>query len=223
MAILDIENRTENWRTARVLAPLVEKPSARVALAKHLVGSADQCGGCGDSIEFELFWKGMRDYIHECQDQRKEDNAAKFVALYSKHFGKLRQKVEHYTGLQTPKCHNYVASDDSEEELHSNLFNTEVDIVLQTTMHLCIGEAKRQEAFGSNSDYVLVHQLIRQLVMARILIELKGGDIQVVPFVIGDCRESLMRRHQVKFMIKERYLCERNVLSWEDLSTIIKG
>ena len=79
MAILDIDNRTENWHTARVLAPLVEKPSARASLASYLVGQAEQCG---DSVEFELFWKGIHDYIHERQDQNDEDYATEFTALY---------------------------------------------------------------------------------------------------------------------------------------------
>ena len=222
MAILDIENRTENWRTACALAPLAEKPSARVALASHLVGSAEQCD---DSIELELFWYGMRDYIHECQGKNVGGNEAKFVALYRDCLPDLRRDVERYLecygGLQDLQPHNYVAQEETKQKLYSNLVHTEVDIVLQTAKHLCIGEAKRKEAFGSDSEDVLVHQLIRQYAMARVLVELKGGDKHVVPFVIGDCRESLMRRHQVKFMIQMGYLRERNVLSWESLSAIL--
>ena len=219
MAILDIDNRTENWHTARVLAPLVEKPSARASLASHLVGQAEQCG---DSVEFELFWKGIRDYIHERQDRNDEDYATEFTALYSDCFPNLRQQVERCVGFQSLKCHNYiVASDESKRKLYNNLFNTEVDIVLETAKHLCIGEAKRSQRLAADSKHVLVHQLIRQYVMARVLVELKGSDKQVVPFVVGDCREDLMKTHQVAFMVEVGYLRERNVLSWENLSAIL--
>lgn len=57
--------------------------------------------------------------------------------------------------------------------------------------------------------------------MARVLVELKGSDKQVVPFVVGDCREDLMKTHQVEFMVEAGYLRERNVLSWESLSAIL--
>lgn len=219
MAILNIENRTENWRTARVLAPLVEKPSARVSLASHLVGSAEQCG---DSIELELFWKGMRDYIHECQGQNEGDHATRFLALYHRRFPDLRQQVERRAGFQSLKDHNYVITDaQCKKKLYDNLRNTEVDIVLQTAKHLCIGEAKCSQRLAADSRHILVHQLIRQYVMAKILVELKGSDKEVVPFVVGDCREDLMKTRQVKFMIERDYLSKGNVLSWESLLAIL--
>ena len=206
MAILDIENRTENWRTAHVLAPLVEKPGARVSLASHLVGPDEQCG---DSIEVELFWKGMRDYTHERQDQNKADYATRLLALYRHCFPSLRQQVELCAGFRSLKDHNYVIADDEcKTKLYHNLINTEVDVVLQTDKHLCIGEAKCSQRLAADSRHILVHQLIRQYVMARILVELKRSDKKVVPFVVGDCRDDLMRTHQVKFMIEMGYLRE---------------
>ena len=220
MAILDIENRTESWRTARVLAPLVEKPGARISLASHLVGPEEQCD---DSIELELFWKGMRDYTHECQDQNQGDYATRILALYRHFFPSLREQIERCAGFQPLKDHNYVIADDQRKrKLYDNLFNTEVDIVLQTAKHLCIGEAKCGQRLAADSRHILVHQLIRQYVMARILVELKGGDKKVVPFVVGDCRDDLMKTHQVKFMIEMGYLRECNVLSWENLLEILR-
>ena len=220
MAILDIENRTENWHTARVLAPLVGNPNARASLASYLVGAAEQCG---DSVEFELFWKGIRDYIHEHQDQNDGDYPTEFAALYRDCFPNLRQQVEHCTGFQSLQGHNYVvASDESKKKLYNNLFNTEVDIVLQTAKHLCIGEAKCSQRLAADSKHVLVHQLIRQYVMASVLVELNGSHKQVVPFVVGDRRENLMKTHQVKLMVKIGYLRKRNVLSWEELSAILE-
>ena len=42
-----------------------------------------------------------------------------------------------------------------------------IDIVLETMDRLFIGEAKLESALGSDSDHVLVHQLIRQYAMAH--------------------------------------------------------
>lgn len=217
VGILGIDNRTENWRTAWALSPLVENHRARSSLVKRLVDPNEQCG---ESIEFELFWKGVRDYVHEHQD-RSEAHAARFLALYRDRFPLLRQQVEGSGVFQSLKAHNYLAEDECKEKLYNNLRNTEVDIVLQTATHLCIGEAKLTQRFGANSTHVLVHQLIRQYVMAKILVELTGCKRKIVPFVVGDCREGLMKDGQVQFMIKAEYLHSRNVLSWSDLSKIL--
>ena len=229
MGILDIKNRTENWRTASVLSPLVEKPDARISLASHLLGSREQHG---DNIEFELFWQGMRDYIHQCS--RAEDpNAGHYVdqvlKCYLRCFSHLRQEIKCFKrgksrrqpGFKPLQPHNYIATDECKQKLYENLRHTEVDVVLQTPKHLCIGEAKREENLDANSEYILVHQLIRQYVMARILVELTGSKKKVVPFVVGDCRDKLMKTSQVKFMIKMSYLSESNVLSWRKLAEIL--
>lgn len=222
MSILNIQNRTENWCTASVLSPLIEQPSARTLLASHLVGSSEHCS---DSVEFELFWKGMRDYVHEHRGykQNRGDYENRFLECFRRRFPSLRREVEDIGRFRSLKCHNYVADENSKGKLYDNLCNTEVDIVLQTRQHLCIGEARSEAAFGGDSKHILVHQLIRQYVMATILVELTGGGKTVVPFVVGDCREDLMRKQQVKFMIECGYLRESNVLSWTDLSEIPKG
>ena len=217
VGILGIDNRTENWRTACSLSPLVEDHDPRSSLAKHLVGPNEQCG---DSIEFELFWKGMRDYVHEHQDGI-EAHATRFLALYGDCFPSLRQEVERSGVFKPLRAHNYLAEDECKEKLYKNLLNTEIDIVLQTSTHLCIGEAKVSQRFDTKSKYVLVHQLIRQYVMAKILVKLIGSNKKIVPFVVGDCREDLMKDGQVQFMIKAKYLHSRNVLSWSDLSKIL--
>ena len=52
---------------------------------------------------------------------------------------------------------------------------------------------------------VLVHQLIRQYVMAKILMDRLESDglakKNVIPFVVGDDVGSLKKRRQVEFMI----------------------
>lgn len=220
MGILGIENRTENWRTASVLSPLVEKPSARVSLASRLVGSAERLG---DDIEFELFWRGMRDYVKNLGEGRYMDRMDQkgIFEYYVRCFGDLREKIERFYGFRGLDPHNYVADNEYKNKLYSNLLHTEVDIVLQTSQHLCIGEAKCGQSLGANSKHVLVHQLVRQYVMAKILVKLKGGNEKVVPFVVGDCRDKLFKTSQVKFMIEMSYLSDKNVLSWKGLREII--
>ena len=218
MGILGIENRTENWCTARELSPLVKNPATRIALASHLVGSGEQIGG---HIEFELFWRGMRDHIHQ-EKPRKGCYEDLVLKYYRGCFPRLREEIEGFDGFQKLKPKNYADNDKWKQELYSNLRRTEVDIVLQTQKQLCIGEAKCEQALGANSERVLVHQLIRQYVMAKILVELTDSKKRVVPFVVGDCWDELMETAQVKFMIEMNYLSERNVLSWKKLSKILE-
>ena len=72
---------------------------------------------------------------------------------------------------------NYdVSTKDRMANLGNNLVNTEIDIVLQSPNHLFIGEAKHEMTFGANGRLVLVHQLIRQYVMAKILMDRLESD-----------------------------------------------
>ena len=195
-----------------------ESSPTRIALASHLVGSGEQIGG---HIEFELFWRGMRDYIHQ-KKPRKGCCEDLVLKCYRGCFPRLREKIEGFDGFQKLKPKNYADNDKWKQELYSNLYHTEVDIVLQTQKQLCIGEAKCEQALGANSKRVLVHQLIRQYVMTKIVVEHTDKDKEVVPFLIGDYPEKLMKTAQVKFMIEMNYLSERNVLSWEKLSKILE-
>ena len=113
------------------------------------------------------------------------------------------------------------------DKLSDNLRGTEIDIVLETQNHLFIGEAKDESGFGTNGTLVLVHQLIREYVMAKILVDLvaesdKDKKRKVVPFVIGasDKLESLKNTAQVKFMVAQGWLKEKNMLSWCDIEKL---
>ena len=222
MAILGIKNRTENWRTVSVLSPLVEKPGARISLASHLIGSRERLGE--EKMIFELFWSGMRDYMDQCKHRRDSDkgyHVDQVFDYYRDCFHDLRQEIKCFHEFKDLKAHNYVAKDECKQQLYKNLYYTEVDVVLQTQNHLCIGEAKCGQTLRADSNHILVHQFIRQYVMARVLVELTGSKKRVVPFVVGDSRDKLMKTAQIKFMIKMNYLSERNVLSWKKLSEII--
>ena len=85
MSILGITNRTENWKTARQFAPYFTSDSARAALAQKLCGSEDHSG---KDIQIELFWKGMRDYVH-MSEKSEEDHRQYFVDSYMCWFSNL--------------------------------------------------------------------------------------------------------------------------------------
>ena len=82
---------------------------------------------------------------------------------------------------------------------------------------LFIGGAKDESDFNTDSRRVLVHQLIRQYVMAKILVARLGSEKKVVPFVVGDNSDKLKRYSQVKFMVCQEWLPERNILTWKDI------
>ena len=104
--------------------------------------------------------------------------------------------------------------------MYSNLYNTEIDIVLQTPNHLFIGEAKEESTLNSSGKYILVHQLIREYVMAKILVDALGINKEVIPFVVGDDIEKLKNKGQVKFMVNQDWLDKKNILSWKDVKKL---
>ena len=229
MGILGIENRAENWKTARYFAPFIASDSARALLAERL---GKPVGTPAGDIRIELFWYGMRDHIEQGKLKVK-DLTDDFAQSYLKCFRNLRDEIKEFNGFEALKDWNYYVSDkilvqkpiktiNAAEELSSNLIHTETDIVLQTKSHLFIGEAKHESPLDAKSKYVLVHQLIRQYVMARILVDLIPSNKQIVPFVVGDSDqlESIRNTGQVKFMVKKGWLKKENVLSWDEIEKL---
>ena len=182
--ILGICNRTENWKTARNFAPFLEHGATR--LADYLNGKPVE-----SNVRLELYWKGMRDFMNEEQDKQKwkVEIADRFRS--SELFGNLRQSVSDFRvsgipAFQKLEPHNYDRS--NTEGIYWNLYNTEIDIVLESRHTLFIGEAKGEMSLGADGRLVFVHQLIRQYVMANVLVELTETPKRVVPFVVG-CNE----------------------------------
>ena len=68
-------------------------------------------------------------------------------------------------------------------------------------------------------ELFLVHQLIRQYVTARMLLEFSGFKREIVPFVV---RDSLKGREQaqVEFMIQKGWLKDNDVLKWEHIKEL---
>ncbi len=234
MAILGITNRTENWKTARHFAPLF---GANSGAKWRLLGNDQERAKLqpGD-VGLELFWYGMRDYFDQ-QGKKGEPEKETLAEHYSKQFGELRGDIQEFTkGFKGPgklrnlKPHNYCLSPQCGvaprkkrnpiSELASNVLHTEVDIVLESPGHLFIGEAKHKSSFGTNSEYVLVHQFIREYVMASILLKLRGQCRTVVPFVVGDDRKDLLNQGQVRFMLCQGWMQEENVLEWSDIEAL---
>lgn len=234
MAILGITNRTENWKTACYFAPLFGHGSVRVArrlLATEAEGAKLHPG----DVSLELFWKGMRDHFDQRRKNRtqtQKDRTAERALLtqeYSRLFPDLRQRVMAFEGSGEPQDlrfrdlqdGNYsVSTPARRKRLVSNLLNTEVDIVLESPSHLFIGEAKHLSDLGADSRHVLTHQLVRQYVMARILVELRGTEHTVVPFVVSDGGTDVENSSQVQFMLEQCYLREANILQWSDIEAL---
>ena len=207
MGILGIKNRTENWKTVQHFHGLCD--AAKVTLVRRLGEPEDTVA---KDIEIELFWYGIRDYKRDID----------LVQIYRCLFPCLREKIsrfefKHSRGLELPMMRNYTVPTSREDthRLVRNLTNTEIDIVLETPNHIYVGEAKFVSTEpGRNGSYILVHQLIRQYVTARILVHLTGAGKVVVPFVVTADTETMRRRAQVEFMIGQKWLCKKNVLAW---------
>lgn len=218
MGILGIENRTENWKTAAHLVPL--KMNDQVGgLAARL---APNLPHRSEEPELELFWKGMRDYKSK-NEVDVETLSLNVATAYNLHFAGLRSDVQRIGGFKNLRSHNYdVSTLKHQSMLFQNLRNTEVDIVLEDSESLFIGEAKHYMGFGADGKLILVHQLVRQYVMARILVELSVDTEKkrVVPFVVGDDVKNLMQFNQIRFMINQGWLQEENVLSWQEIREI---
>lgn len=218
MTILNIRNRTENWKTAVHFSPMFDGNGAGLALR---LGESPRLGS-GD-VKLELFWKGMRDLLH--QTNVKKDSAQQtFAALYVSLFPDLRRNIEEFGEFQKLQDDNYdVSTAERKANLANNLSNTEIDIVLETQNHLFIGEAKDEMNFGANGNLVLVHQLIRQYVTASILIDYSRNRNRkrIIPFVVGDNVEKMKKDSQVRFMISQGWLKEGNILKWDEIASAI--
>ena len=223
----EIKNRTENWKTARSFAHLLLDSHDRAELAKKL---GEDPGTSRGDVDIQLFWKGMRDYVYKMGKPREKDLRLKCTDAYKKLFPQLRGDLKRFSDqcphdpLQAPsesdKISNYDPSysEESKEGLFNNLRNTEIDIVLETPGNLYIGEAKGEAGLGADGGLVLVHQLIRQYVTAKILLHLIGQEKRIVPFMVVEekRRDSIMNTGQVKFMTDVKgCLKKENVLTWD--------
>lgn len=227
MGILGITNRTENWKTASSFAPFFDDAPARRNLANRLLEALGEPLGNGE-VQLELFWRGVRDQMdrERWTKMGKGEQAeviAGFADLYNRRFSELRQAVEAFPGLALPQEWNYwPAAADSPKKFFNNLWHTEIDVVLESPEHLFIGEAKHKSDFGNDGKHVLVHQLIRQYVTAKLLVEHLDQAKRIVPFIVADAGKlaSVNNTAQVKFVIEKGWLKPQNILSWDDIAAL---
>ncbi len=218
MIITSIKNRTENWKTAKAFAS--SENNNRYRLVQHL---GDEKTSPNDEFPMRLFWRGMRDLRHGCPNFCTSDVLAK---RFDARFSELHCEIDRFTSksgknFKRLKEHNYRANtEDRRQKLLSNLVHTEVDIVIESPSRLYVGEAKFHMGFGTNSKLILVHQLIRQYVMAQILVDIINPPTKktVIPFIVGDNNRTL----QVDFMVEKGWLQTRNILKWECVKELLK-
>lgn len=238
VGILGIRNRTENWKTAEVFCGLSEEK--RGQLAAHLASRSAEALG---KVRMELFWQGVRDWLNcelckrgknETREEREKKAREKLWNCYTENFNRLREEIcSIRSTMKHPKIRclkdhqNYSTNKKFKQKLVDNLRNTEIDIVLQTSDFLFIGEAKHESSFHASSEFVLVHQLVRQYVMAKTLLDVTDNKRRLVPFVIGDCPKRMKGTSQVNLMTQLKcpngdatWMDKRNVLSWECLEDV---
>ena len=232
MGILGIKNRTEDWKTAMTFAPFFKSDSARTRLANWLLKPLGENHEVQPgTVKIELFWYGMRDYVHNEEDKDFATLSTVFTERYDNcGFRDLGKRIEGAKGLSLslPKKSLNYKPEGNETNLYNNLCNTEIDIVLETSKYLFIGEAKHESDLGTNGELVLVHQLIRQYVMAKILVDLRESDgcpgKEVIPFIVADKESNIKDKHQVRFMRDhECWLNEKNILSWDCIRKIAES
>lgn len=230
MVILDINNRTENWKTVTHFYGLSKEAKTRLAkqlLADHYEKAPSQIDLESDNIRLELFWKGMRDYVYG-KGVPKDTWVSKCAETYNRLFHDLRESAgDSKYGFPKLKDNNYnVSKAEYQSKLFDNLRNTEIDIVLETPNYLFIGEAKDESSLKGESKHVLVHQLIREYVMASVLVELaesQGSSIEVVPFIVGTKLASIRNSSQVRLMLDRGWMRDKNLLGWKDISKLARG
>ena len=212
--ILEIENRTENWGTARRL--LAGRNDHVVKLLLNRLSDP----GITEDAKMELFWRGYRDYCFKHKITRENSKTDHLIQRYDSLFPRLRERIKKFCEenpsrlrLNSPK--NYVPHEDP-SGFFQNVRNTEIDIVVETETALYIGEAKQTQGFNARGNLVLPHQLPRQYIVAALLVDAVGTTKPIVPFVVFE-RRPRSESGQLQLMKKLGLLKSENVFSWAEL------
>ena len=227
--ILGIENRTENWKTARIFGRMYPENVAQ--LANYFLNSYREFPDCNFSnlqpgqVRLELFWKGLRDHVHRT-NEKGQTIVEEFALLYKQLFPHLRENIVDFSKegkhkFNALKSDNYdVSTTESKKKLFNNLLNTEIDIVLEGPNHLFIGEAKLEMGLKGDSSNVLVHQIIRQYVTAKLLLKHLKCDKTIVPFIVKDKKRNPNLALQTRFLVCQGWLHKKHILTWEDVGKL---
>lgn len=227
MSILGIDNRTENWKTAAAFAPCIGESGreARRRVAKFLAKNHGMEVGPDEEVKLELFWFGMRDFLKQAGEPGR-NQAADLADRYNRMFNELRQDIDGFAGgggrLRDLNDNAYRAETGQQRDrLYDNLQHTEIDVVLESDGCLFIGEAKDESPFDAESTHALVHQLIREYVMASILVDRLSKKKHIIPFVVWSRGQQERKQLQVQFMIEQGWLQEDNLLTWQQVAGLI--
>lgn len=220
--ILGIKNRTENWTTVKNLFSVRNKKIIEYLMGKN--GDNSDPFDDGSEARLELFWYGYRDYIYGKNINRHSADHNAIYARFLRLFPGLQERILAFKGdsnkyLRVEKMANYsLGREDAPLRLFQNIRHTEIDIVIETRNKLYIGEVKDSQKFGAHGGLFLPHQLLRQYIMARILIDELGKDLDVVPFIISNNSVETKKNGQVKLMGSLSYLdIDSNVFTWHDI------
>ena len=116
MTILEIRNRTENWKTAAYFSPLFDGKS--VGLAERL---GEESRLYSQDVKLELFWKGMRDLLHQTGAKRRSMQQT-FAEDYTRLFPDLRENIQDFGEFRKLLTDNYATCTDGQQaKLTNNL------------------------------------------------------------------------------------------------------
>lgn len=235
MGILGIENRTENWKTARTFAPFFENDDSRVRLINRIVcnhGDIPSKDLLPGDVRLELYWKPIRDWLsHKGVDDKDWECKIRAAAIRQLECLGVRSNLasficERQCNDQRIKSLKATAYCVEKKDPTDNLKGTEIDIVLETDGYLCIGEAKQESSFSNDTNLALTHQLIRQYVTAKVLVDIAKSNHKVIPFVVVTKKEKLksggFRPFQLDFMIDQEWMSKSNIFSWCDINQIAR-
>ena len=212
--ILGIENRTENWKTARTLVKILNQKKEN-EFATEIINNTEgqKVKVAQGDVRLELFWKGFRDLVNAGDSERLKTQA---IDKYNDFKG-IGRTIRNY-GLHVSNDNYETSASDFESRLFNNLRSTEIDIVITSNRYILIGEAKCDEDLGADSRLFLTHQLIRQYIKTDIICKIMGAEVKIIPFIVCKDIEKVKNKSQVKLMIEKFGLDPRNIFHWNDLN-----
>jgi len=240
MHTLGYRNRSENAMTSESFQCFDDNNSWDLVTGKlkHLGGLKDLPES---STKGQIFAHPWRDYLHHEALEAKKNNKfsslkkahlqikqnadSRIVEIYEQEFSDLQDKVFEFKGfdlkyLKRSKSYNLK---ENSRQLCTNVYNTELDVLIADDYNVYVGEAKGEmRSNASATERMLVHQLVRGYVVVKTWIEYRGlkrpdgNAMSVVPFIVAKDEDfaSLMGNNQVQFMIKRRWLKAEHVLDW---------
>ncbi len=94
MSILGIDNRTENWKTAKTFAPIITNKKQVLITNKIIENVTGNLTNLNpEDVKIELFFVGFRDYIYSTKKSNDEIQN-EVTKIYDDVFPNLRQDID---------------------------------------------------------------------------------------------------------------------------------